>query len=96
VWRRHNAKLKKAMISFHCATMSSSARQLKLFLEVQGFDVWVCNMSIEGGADFRDSIIMAAHSCDMFIALLNQPWVLSGECAFEYKIALNRSSLVIS
>ena len=74
------------MISLHCASMASSAKKLKEYLESRGMVVWVC-IEMSGGENYRDSIVDAIDRAEVVVIMLNEEWALSGECQDEYNYA---------
>ncbi len=67
------------MISLNCRTMLPTAQRFRAFLEAHGVKVWLC-VNMTAGADFRDEIISAVDSCEVFIPLINEAWCESKEC----------------
>ncbi|KAJ3287110.1 hypothetical protein HDU79_005964 [Rhizoclosmatium sp. JEL0117] len=81
------------MLSINCATMESSALWLKQELEARGVSVWVCTTELKGGANWRDDIFRAVKGCRVLIPFINEPWANSGECDYEFALAI-RTNLV--
>jgi len=67
------------MISLNCRTMLPTAQRIRTFLEENGVKVWLC-VNMAAGADFRDEIISAVDSCEVFLPLINEAWCESKEC----------------
>lgn len=67
------------MISLNCRTMLTTAQRIRTFLEVNGVKVWLC-VNMAAGVDFRDEIIAAVDSCEVFLPLINEAWCESKEC----------------
>ena len=76
-----------AMISLHIESERDSATALQSYLSALGVDVWICFNDLSGGEDYRNGIVNAVHSCDFFIALMNEKWAASGECYDEFSLA---------
>eukprot|EP00026_Physarum_polycephalum_P001314 Phypoly_transcript_01315.p1 GENE.Phypoly_transcript_01315~~Phypoly_transcript_01315.p1 ORF type:complete len:923 (+),score=129.07 Phypoly_transcript_01315:76-2844(+) len=75
------------MLSFHCGTMLNHVRDCKRFLESNGLSVFASDQILTG-EQFRHSIITNAMGCQFFIAFMNEGWCKSGECNYEFNIAL--------
>ena len=67
------------MISLNCRTMLPTAQRFRDFLEAHGVKVWLC-VNMSAGVDFRDEIIAAVDSCEVFLPLINEAWCESKEC----------------
>jgi hypothetical protein len=78
------------MLSVHCGTMLSFANSLKTFLMERGYSVFLCD-SMTAGANYRDEISHNAAECQVMVPFINEPWCKSGECDYEFKIALRHS-----
>jgi len=75
------------MISLHCATMKNDAVALQKQFTLHNVSTWVC-LDMSGGAAMRDDINWAAMNCKVFVALMNENWAKSGECKWEFNIAI--------
>jgi len=75
------------MISLNCATMKNDAIALQKLFNSNGINTWVC-LDMGGGTAMRDDINWAAMNCKVFIALMNENWAKSGECKWEFNIAI--------
>jgi len=75
------------MISLHCGTMKNEAFDLKKQIEANKLLPWVC-LEMQGGAAMRDDINWAAMNSRCFVALINESWAKSGECKWEFNIAI--------
>jgi len=56
----------------------------------RGYKVWLC-MDMSGGMEFRREIVQAATTSRCMAPLINDPWCLSGECFYEFKVALHEN-----
>ncbi|KAJ3381854.1 hypothetical protein HDU84_004773 [Entophlyctis sp. JEL0112] len=81
------------MISLHVGTMLKSALWLKEELEKRGVTVWICSTELEAGANYRDEIFNAVKSCRVMIPFVNKRWSDSGECEYEFQLAV-RTNLI--
>lgn len=76
----------EVMVSINVRTMKDSALKLKAFLEQHNIRTWVC-VNMEAGVNYREEIVRAVKSCEIFIPLINDEWASSGECQDEYSLA---------
>ncbi|GFH58912.1 hypothetical protein CTEN210_15388 [Chaetoceros tenuissimus] len=77
------------MISLNCKTMLETAQRIRHFLETNGVKVWLC-VNMAAGADFRDEIVAAVDSCEVFLPLINEAWCLSKECKYEFNYGFRK------
>lgn len=81
------------MISYRCKTAQAHADALKGLLEAAGVSVFVCSETLRAGEGYRSRIAQTAALCKVMVPLVDQAWAESGECAYEYNIAV-RTNLV--
>eukprot|EP00299_Pterocystis_sp_00344_P006297 c18104_g1_i1.p1 GENE.c18104_g1_i1~~c18104_g1_i1.p1 ORF type:complete len:541 (-),score=97.13 c18104_g1_i1:5-1543(-) len=63
------------------------AHDLKQFFVTRGRSVFICE-DIAGGENFRTVIAENSMYCSYFVLLVDVEWVKSGECRFEFNMAL--------
>jgi len=73
--------------------MTKYAKGLKSYLEKRGLKVWMCSEELKAVSQYRLEIAKNAALCRAMIPLVNIRWGDSGECEYEFNIAL-RTSLV--
>ncbi len=81
------------MISYRCKSAQDHADALKALLEAAGFSVFVCSHTLRAGEGYRSRIAQTAALCKVMVPLVDEGWADSGECAFEYNVAV-RTNLV--
>lgn len=86
-------RVEDVMISFRCKSAQSHADALKALLESAGLSVFVCSQTLQAGENYRTRIAQTAALCKVMIPLVDEGWASSGECAYEYNIAI-RTNLV--
>ncbi|KAI9328729.1 hypothetical protein BDR26DRAFT_873689 [Obelidium mucronatum] len=72
------------MLSINCWTMEKSAL---------GVSVWMCTSELQAGDNYRDGIFQAVKGCRVLIPFINQKWAKSGECEYEFSLAV-RTNLI--
>jgi len=78
------------MISFNVASAKLQTASLQQYLTALGYSVFVC-LDMTPGEDFRREIARNATECKAFVIMMNDEWVKSKECRYEFNIALRKN-----
>lgn len=87
--RKHK---KLVMISYNVKSCSRVAKAMRSVLEKEETaKPWICEQDLKPGQDWRSTIGKVVMACDVFVMLVNEEWIESGECNDEYNVAKARN-----